>query len=201
MGATKHTVKPTTSQRVTELHGFGTDSVRVLMEDVMTAKLHLSSQTYVALWLSLSPLSLWIIRMNRWCLIFIYLFIFSVWHFAAQKSKDGKQNYRLIIITSSEEVVFHPCWFVCLFDGWFVGLSAWLHKNNWMHLHKTWVKDGSQLRTDPRNFWCGSRRRDRSRSLFLTFFMTSNFDILRILWKCLWSVSTNFSNWLTYYSL
>lgn len=55
IGATKHPVKPTTNQRVTDVHGFGNDSVRVLMEDVMTAKLPLSSQKHVALWLSVSP--------------------------------------------------------------------------------------------------------------------------------------------------
>lgn len=117
MGATKHTVKPTTSQRVTELHGFGTDSVRVLMEDVMTAKLHLSSQTYVALWLSLSPLSLWIIRMNRWCLIFIYLFFqFGILQLRNRKTENKITG--LSLLPPQKRLFFTPAGlFVCLMVG------------------------------------------------------------------------------------
>lgn len=41
----------------------------------------------------------------------------------------------------------------------FVGLSAGEHKNCWTEFHQTWTEDESQPRTEPINFWFGSRQR------------------------------------------
>lgn len=83
----------------------------------MTAKLPLSSQKHVALRLSFSP-PVTVNHPYEQMMASIYLIFFSILYFAAQKSKGRNQNYRLIIITSTEEVMFFSpvgllvCWFV-----------------------------------------------------------------------------------------
>ena len=65
----------------------------------------------------------------------------------------GRDTERVdpLLVTSTKEVVF-PTMSVCLF-----GLSAGLHKNYWTDFHKSWMVDGSWLRTDPVNFCCCTR--------------------------------------------
>ena len=85
---------------------------------------------------------------------------------------------------------------VCLL----VGLSAGLKKNYWMDVHKTWMRDGSQPRIEPINFWCGSRQRSRSRNtvrqrFFLTFSLISqgkmhrSYRMKKKIWHIRWLVS------------
>ena len=86
----------------------------------------------------------------------------SRWKPARAKSSDPGVNAECFLSHWRQKTDFRGCNrqadFACWSFGLFTDLSAGWYKNYHTDFHETWIiRDASQSRTDPINFWCGSR--------------------------------------------